>query len=71
MTEQYTFLAVITHLLREHMPNLPMRFRYRRGGEDGDEPTSLLLERCDGRRFVVTVRELASVSRHLDAPTAP
>jgi hypothetical protein len=58
MTEEYGFLAVVAGLLRDHMPNLPMRFRYRRGAEDGDEPTGLLLERSDGRRFIVTVREL-------------
>jgi hypothetical protein len=69
MTEEYGFLAVVAGLLRDHMPNLPMRFRYRRGAEDGDEPTGLLLERCDGRRFVVSVRELTP--RQPEEPAAP
>jgi hypothetical protein len=79
-----SYLTVAAALLHRHMPNLPMRFRYPRGHVDADgsrDATGLLLERSDGRRFLVTVRELrpqdpaaaaaAAAAWAADAPDEP
>jgi hypothetical protein len=72
MSEARSYLELAAGLLHRHMPQLPMRFRYPRGhtDDDGRAPTGVLLERSDGRRFLVTVRELPAVP-HAAEPAAP